>query len=366
MQEDRTTNALNVEGVVRYEGRYPIFDPTAIETYPLASRPNKVKLEDLIRPGAAATASYHPTPDQQAAIDQVADRVTSARRDGRPVIVITGAHLVKNGLGPLLIDLVARNMVTLVATNGAGAIHDFELALIGETSEHVPNALPSGQFGMAYEFAYMNEALRVGDELHLGYGESLGRMICDRVFRRQVLDRVRREGTPETFEHPELSVLAGTYQRGVPLTVHASIGTDVIDQHPNFSAAAKGAASGRDFLIFTQHMATFVDGGVVLNIGSAVTGPEVLLKAVSMVGNVGRTPKGLITADFDLRPHDPATMTDESQPGYYYRDQKSVVTRIPQAVGGQGFYVQGDQRVTVPVLYQAILARLGQRDDQAK
>lgn len=344
---------------MRYEGQYEIFDPSVLQTYPLSTRPNKVTLADLVRPADALKNDYHPTADQADLIDEVAGHVASARHGEKPVVIITGAHLIKNGLGPLLFDLIERRAVTLVATNGAGAIHDFELALVGETSENVPNALPAGQFGMAYEFAYHNEAINLGHEMGLGYGESLGRVICDRAFRRRVFDSVYRQGAPEYFQHPEVSVLAAAYQRKVPLTVHASIGTDVVDQHANFDAAAKGGTSGRDFLIFTQHMTGFTKGGVVLNIGSAVTGPEVLLKAVSMAGNIGKPPTGLITADFDIRPHHPEAMTDESQAGYYFRDQKSIATRIPQAFGGQGYYVQGDQRVTVPVLYQAIIKRLG-------
>jgi len=344
---------------MRYEGRYAVFDPSQIKTYPLAGRPNKVTLMDLVDPARVAQTVYPVPADQARLIDQVGEWVVSARRSRQPVVLITGAHLIKNGLGPLVIDLVERDVVTLVATNGAGAIHDFELALVGQTSEHVPNALPAGRFGMAYEFAYINEAINVGHAMHLGYGESLGRMICDEAFRRRVLDRIGRADSPRSFEQAHVSLLACTYRRGVPLTVHASIGTDVIDQHANFDPAAKGGTSGYDFLIFAQHMTGFTRGGVVLNVGSAVTGPEVLLKAVGMAANVGQAPRGLLTADFDLRPYDPTVMTDESSAGYYYRDQKSIVTRIPQAFGGRGVYVQGDQRVTVPVLYQAVLRRLG-------
>lgn len=359
MQEGKHTNPTDAKALVRYDGRYEIFDPSAIKTYPLSNRPNKVKLDDLSRPDQVMAGDYAPTSDQAELVEAVAKCVVEARRNDRPVVVITGAHLVKNGLSPLLIDLVDRGTVTLVATNGAGAIHDFELALVGETSEHVPNALPTGQFGMAYEFAYMNQALTLGDEMRLGYGESLGRMICDEAFRDQVLARAGRDGSPTEFSCPDVSLLAATYRCGVPMTVHASIGTDVMDQHPNSDPAAKGSTSGRDFLIFTQHMTTFTGGGVVLNIGSAVTGPEVLLKAVSMAGNIGKPPGKLITADFDIRPHQPEAMTDESQAGYYFRDQKSVATRIPEAFGGQGYYVQGDHRVTIPAFYQAVVKRLG-------
>jgi len=342
-----------------YQGRYEIFDPSAIRTYPLADRPNKVKLDDLQHPKQVLACTPGTSPEQQAAIDRVAEWVVQARAAGRPVICFTGAHLVKNGLSPLLVDLIQRGMVSLIATNGAGGIHDFELAMIGQTSEHVPNALPAGQFGMAFEFSLINQALIVGHAMQLGYGESLGRMICDGAFRAKVLSGLKGADPGTKFQYPQISMLATAYDKAIPLTIHAGIGTDVIDQHANFDGAAKGGTSGRDFLIFTRHITAFTAGGVVLNIGSAVTGPEVLLKAVSMAGNVGKVPQGLLTADFDLRPFRPEVMADESAAGYYYRDQKSVVTRIPQAFGGQGVYVHGDQRVTFPALYQAIVRRLG-------
>jgi len=340
---------------MEYEGRYKAFDAGRIGTYPLATRSNKVKRGDLLFPKDVKGLSLDLPPETQHAIRAVTEAVATARRDARPVILFTGAHLIKNGLGPLLVDLVERGRVTLVAGNGATSIHDFELALIGETSENVPAALDKGQFGMAYEFAYINMALSVGNQQKLGYGEVLGRMICDEPFRRQVLALVARPGSPAGFAHPEVSVLAACYRQGIPFTVHAGLGVDVIDQHPSFDGQAKGGCSGRDFLIYTHEVAQLTRGGVVLNIGSAVTGPEVLLKAVSMAANVGRVPHGILTADFDLREHEPRQMTDEAAPGYYFRDQKSVVTRIPEAFGGRGLYVQGDQKQTFPLLYKQIV-----------
>ncbi len=133
------------------------------------------------------------------------------------------------------------------------------------------------------------------------------------------------------------------------------IGTDVIDQHASFDGEAKGGCSGRDFLIYVQHVTKLTKGGMVLNIGSAVTGPEVLLKAVSMAANAGTVPSGIITADFDLRKFDPEQMTNESAESYYFRDQKSVVTRIPEAFGGNGYYIQGNQKQTLPYFYKKIL-----------
>ncbi len=343
---------------MEYDGRYKAFDATRIRTYPLSTRRNKVKLSDLVFPKDLASLAFDLPEMVQRDIRTVAEAMAAARREKKPVILFTGAHLIKNGLGPLLLELVERGAVTLVAGNGATAIHDFELALVGETSENVPAALDKGQFGMAYEFAYINMALSVGNQQKLGYGESLGRMICDEKFRRAVLALVAKENSISQFGHSEVSVLAACYRRRIPFTVHAGIGTDVIDQHPSFDGQAKGGCSGRDFLIYTNEVTKLTKGGVVLNIGSAVTGPEVLLKAVSMAANVGAVPHGILTADFDLREHEPRQMTDESAAGYYFRDQKSVVTRIPQAFSGRGLYIQADQTQTFPFLCQQILETL--------
>jgi len=343
---------------MEYEGRYKAFDSSRSATYPLEGRSNKVTLGDLVFPGGLDALNLEVPEPTARDIGAVAEAIVAARRAKKPVILFTGAHLIKNGLGPLLADLVERRFVTLVAGNAATTIHDFELALIGQTSENVPAALGQGQFGMAYEFAYINMALSVGNQRKLGYGETLGRMICDEAFRKQILALVARERSPRQFTHPETSVLAACYRHEVPFTVHVGIGTDVIDQHPSFDGQAKGGCSGRDFLIYTHEITKLTEGGVVLNIGSAVTGPEVLLKAVSMAANAGAAPRDILTADFDLRRHDPDQMADEAAPGYYFRDQKSVVPRIPQAFGGRGLYVQGDQRATFPLLYRAILKGL--------
>jgi hypothetical protein len=343
---------------MEYEGRYKAFDATRIRTYPLSTRSNKVTFDDLVFPKDLCDLAEELPDAMQDDIRTVAQAIVAARREGRPVILFTGAHLIKNGLGPLLVHLVEQGAVTLVAGNGATSIHDFELALIGQTSENVPAALDKGQFGMACEFAYINMALSVGNQQKLGFGEVLGRTICDETFQRQVLALAANEGSIPEFRHPEVSVLAACYRQGIPFTVHAGIGTDVIDQHPSFDGQAKGGCSGRDFLIYTNEVTKLTRGGVILNIGSAVTGPEVLLKAVSMAANVGRVPRGILTADFDLRGHESAQMSDESAPGYYFRDQKSVLTRIPQAFGGRGLYIQGDQKKTFPFLYKRIIEAL--------
>lgn len=343
---------------MEYRGIYSVFNNTGIRTYPVNERTNKVKLENLINPGNVTAASYDIGEPERSAIEEIAQEIVNQRKRNNPVIVFSGAHLVKNGLGPLIVDLVRRNIITLFAGNGATSIHDFELALIGETSEYVPNALEKGEFGMAYEFAYINEALKLGNNLRLGYGETLGRMINDGDFREEVLKTAGRPGAPEEFLHPEVSILNACYGTKTPCTIHVGIGTDVIDQHPSFDGQVKGGCSGRDFLIYTNEVSKLSHGGVVLNIGSAVTGPEILLKAVSMVTNAGIRPEGIITADFDLRPYGSKKDDNEQSAGYYFRDQKSVVKRIPAAFEGQGYYIQGNQLVTVPLLYSNIIERL--------
>ncbi|MBN1435704.1 MAG: hypothetical protein JW936_01395 [Sedimentisphaerales bacterium] len=343
---------------MKYQGRYQIFDAKKIKTYPVCGRTNKVKLANLIRPEDVGQLEISLPDATLGYIQELAGHIVRLGREGKPVILFTGAHLIKNGLGPLLIDLVERGVFTLIAGNGATTIHDFELALIGETSEYVPNALETGGFGMAYEFALINTALALGNGAELGYGETLGRTICDEVWRELVFGEASRSDAPRDLSHPEVSLLAVCYRKEVPFTVHVGIGTDVIDQHASFDGCAKGGCSGRDFLIYADQVSQCSEGGVAINIGSAVTGPEVLLKAVSMSANVGKAPRGIITADFDLRRHDPQQMTNESAQGYYFRDQKSVLTRIPEAFGGRGYYIEGNQKQTVPAFYRAIIELL--------
>ena len=337
---------------MEYDGKYNAFDLGKVNTYPLSTRSNKVTLDDLVRPEDLDDLAVELPDTTCSDIETVAREIVSCRQAGRPVVIFTGAHLIKNGLGPLLADLVKRNLVTLVAGNCAAAIHDFELALIGQTSENVPNALGKGRFGMAYEFSYFNYAMSVGDKYKLGLGESLGKTICEEDFRRDVLALAAGGGLSDTFAHPGASLLVACYQNSVPFTIHVGIGTDVIDQHPSFDGRAKGGCSGRDFLIYTNEIARLTNGGVVLNIGSAVTGPEVLLKAVSIAASTGSVPNEILTADFDLRDRNPGAMSDESSQAYYFRDQKSVVTRIPQAFAGKGFYIHGNQKQTFPLLYK--------------
>ncbi len=343
---------------MQYKGRYKAFDPALITTYPVKGRTNKVKYVDLRENDEVLNAVIDLPEEVKKSIDALAMEIAERRAKGQPILLFTGGHLVKNGLNRLLVDLIHKGVFTMISGNGATSIHDFELALMGETSEYVPQALEKGEFGMAYEFNYMNAALSVGNNKKLGYGEAVGKMICKKSFRKKVAKYLGIEYGAIDFAHPELSIAVACYQEKIPFTVHVGIGTDVLDQHYWFDGCAKGGCSGRDFLIYTQEVSKLINGGVILNIGSAVTGPEVFLKAASMVGNVHLTPNDILTANFDLRPYKPETAINESAVGYYFRDQKSIVARIPQAYGGKGFYIEGNQIQTIPYLYQQLIQLL--------
>jgi len=343
---------------MKYKGRYEVFDPAQIKTYPVKGRNNKVKFGDLREIDEVLHCAIDLPEEVKKNIETLSKEIVERRAKGQPILLFTGAHLVKNGLNRLLVDLIHRGLFSTISGNGATSIHDFELALMGETSEYVPQALEKGEFGMAWEFNFINAALSVGNKNKLGYGESVGKMICKKSFRKKVAKYLGIEPASINFSHPELSIAAACYAEKIPFTVHVGIGTDVLDQHFWFDGCAKGGCSGRDFLIYTQEVSRLMNGGVIVNIGSAVTGPEVFLKAASMVGNVKQTPNDILTANFDLRQYKPETATNESTVGYYYRDQKSIVTRIPQAYGGKGFYIEGNQIQTIPYLYQQLIKLL--------
>jgi len=340
---------------MEYRGRYKCFDTKQIVSYPVAGRSNKVKLEDLMDPGQVGQMVFRVPREVEQNINLLAKAMVGAREKDQPLILFTGAHLIKNGLSPLLADLVKRGLFTLLSGTAASSIHDFELGLMGETSEYVPRALEKGEFGMAFEFNYINAALSLGNRDGLGYGESIGRLFHQSSFLEEVTEFLNLETGTISFKHPELSLQALCYEYELPMTIHAGIGTDVIDQHAYFDGEAKGGCSGRDFLIYAQEISNLSGGGVVLNIGSAVTGPEVFLKAASMAANTGKVPHKLITANFDLRPYTPQNFSDEKTVSYYYRDQKSIVSRVPEAYGGKGYYIEGNQKETFPLLYKKLL-----------
>lgn len=352
-----------------YKGKYKIFNSDSICTYPVSTRKNKVSIKDLANPGGVLIEPIDIEKKNSEILKTISEAIVSCRKKGKPVILFTGAHLVKNGLSPLLIDLIRKKMITLVAGNCATAIHDFELALFGETSEDVPDALQKGQFGMAFEFNYFNKAIEAGNNLKLGLGESIGKLVNDSEFMKETFESATGEGYVDEgcadkgyvndFRYPDISIAYNCYLENVPFTIHTGIGTDVIDQHSTFNGSSKGGCSGRDFLIFVEEVSKLSRGGVYLNIGSAVTGPEVLLKAVSMCANAGKKPRDVIFADFDIRPESVTEVNNDGSFYYYFRDQKSITTRIPKAFNCRGYYVHGNINSTFRGLYKSIASLSG-------
>jgi hypothetical protein len=340
---------------MNYKGKFNFFDTNTIKTYPVSGRNNKVKYGDLIFPENINDLKIEISEEMEARIENLAKDIIEAKNSGCPVLFFTGGHLIKNGLSLLLGELIKKGVFSMISGNGSTSIHDFEIGLMGETSEYVPQALEKGEFGMAYEFNFINAALIIGDKYELGYGESIGKMINETPFRNEVEKLLGLEKDSIQFKFPALSIQSICYENDIPFTVHIGVGTDVIDQHPYFDGRAKGGCSGRDFLIYTNEIANLEKGGIILNVGSAVTGPEVFLKAASMAGNTGHVPDKIITANFDLRSYNPEDFTKEDRVGYYYRDQKSIVTRVPDAYNGKGYYIGGNQIHTIPVLYKKLM-----------
>ncbi|MFQ6095389.1 MAG: SIS domain-containing protein [Candidatus Bathyarchaeia archaeon] len=313
-----------------------MIDFSKIKTYPIAQRKNLVTLKDLISPEAP------PPPFDNPDLCEVADSIVEARKNGRPVVWMMGAHVIKSGLSLIVIDLMKRGIITHVASNGAVTIHDFEIALIGETSEDVATSIEDGTFGMAEETGLlMNLAVQQGVRDGLGYGESLGRMIAE----------------DDRFKFREYSVLYNAYRLRIPFTVHVALGTDIIHQHPRCNFAVLGEATERDFKTYTATVSQ-LEGGVFLNFGSAVIGPEVFLKALSIARNLGFRVAKFTTVNFDLKPiKDYRRPRSKDDPDYYYRPLKNIVIR-PPSMGGKGFHITGDHMVTIPNLHHMILRRL--------
>jgi len=241
---------------------FPQFDRSKLRLKPLSERVHDLSLDRFYRLDDPIPPFDHP------ALDAIADRIIRARRNGAPVLMLMGAHVIRAGVSRFLIDLMERGILTHIAMNGAGPIHDFELALIGATTESVARYIREGQFGLWEETSWLNDAIKRGYEEGLGMGEAIGKFIA--------------EGN---FPHKDISILAAGYRLKVPVTVHVGIGYDIIHEHPNCDGAALGATSYTDFLILA-HTVSQLEGGVVLNFGTQVMGPEVFLKALAMARNV--------------------------------------------------------------------------------
>lgn len=305
-------------------------DVSALKTYPLKKRRSLVQLSTFAapwKPGGSFTRFFETLPDILAVktLRAVTRAIVKAHRKRRPVIVGIGAHVIKVGLSPIIVDLMERRIITAVAMNGAGIIHDFELALMGHTSEEVDAEIDEGRFGMAEETGRMlNEAITRGAKDGHGLGEAIGRYI---------------NHTADQFPNRAVSILSMGARLGIPVTVHVAVGTDIIHMHPSADGAAIGATSLLDFRRLTAVVAG-MEGGVYLNIGSAVILPEVFLKTLSLGRNLGHPIADITTVNMDFLSH--------------YRPQTNVVRR-PTQKGGHGYSLTGHHEIMLPLLAATVL-----------
>lgn len=309
----------------------PPLDFTSLNTYSLHERHSKVTVADFaqpVRPGLTVRELIASLPQQLAGKDfpELVERIAAAVSNKRPVLVGMGAHVIKVGLAPILIDLMERGIISSLALNGAGIIHDAEIAMVGRTSEEVATVLGAGAFGAARETGeVLNQAINQGAQEGIGLGEAVG----NALLRQQ-------------FPFNSQSVLAQARRLGIPVTVHVAMGTDIIHIHPAANGAAIGQCSHHDFRVFCR-LVSGLEGGVYLNLGSAVLLPEVFLKALTVVRNLGHVAQRFTTANFDfIRAYRPAT---------------NVVHR-PTLEGGKGFNFTGHHELMIPLLAAAIVDTL--------
>jgi hypothetical protein len=327
---------------------FPQFDRSRLQIKPLDERTH-----DVSRGRMLELDEVPPPLIDSVMLDlkTVGRRIVDARQRGAPVLMLMGAHVIRAGVQRQLIDLMERGWITHIGMNGAGPIHDYELARVGATCESVARYIRSGEFGLWRETADINEVVRAGAAAGMGLGESIGRAVLESDFR-----------------YRDTSILATGVRLGIPVTVHVGIGYDIIHEHPNFDPASFGVASYRDFLTVCDTVER-LDGGVFLCYGSAVMGPEVYLKALSMARNVahqqGRRIADFATAVFDLvdLPRDYRDEALKTDPQYYYRPWKTILVRTV-ADGGESFYIRGDHRQTLPHLRQAALAAAKSKPEQ--
>ncbi len=309
-------------------------DLSHIKRYSLRDRPSKVKVDQFSTPhrqGESFNAFFSSLPNILAAknLKEVASAVVTARRNKRPVMLGMGAHPIKVGLNPVIIDLMERGTITSLSLNGAGIIHDFELAFVGQTSEDVDKEILSGAFGMAEETGSMlNQAIHAAAESsdeENGIGKAVGNMI-----------------NASTFPYKDRSLLAAGVRLGIPVTVHIAMGTDIIHMHPSFDGRSTGEAAHRDFLTFCS-LVSDLEGGIYINLGSAVILPEIFLKAVTVCRNLGHKLQHFTTVNMDFIQH--------------YRPNTNVVHR-PTKEGGKGYAITGHHEIMFPLLAAAIIELL--------
>ena len=312
--------------------RHKGIDFDSIKTYPIRERENRVKKEEFGRvskPRSSFDDFLDSLPGILAAKDfrSLVGAILNARRNKKPVIFALGGHVIKCGLAPVLVDLMDRGVITHLAMNGSASIHDFEIALIGETSEDVAVSIKDGTFGMAEETGrLMNEAMRHGVRQGLGAGQAIAQTILQ-----------------GDFPYRDLSVQGKALEHGISTSVHIAIGTDIIHQHPAADGAVLGEATFKDFQLLCNVVSQMGGGGVFLNIGSAVIMPEIFLKAISIARNLGFGLKNFVTANFDMVAH--------------YRPKENVIVR-PHVNGTRGISIIGHHEIMIPLLARAITEQL--------
>jgi hypothetical protein len=307
--------------------RYEELNLSKLKTYSIAERGSKVDASLFAKAGRVDTVPFLDVlPDILSAKDlkELITAIKLAKAKGRAIIIGMGGHVIKCGLAPLIIELMKAGYVSAIAVNGSVMIHDYEIAFFGQTSEDVSRALADGSFGMAFETVNgLNKCITEGSKQDLGMGEAVGKAILLRA------------------PHAELSVLAKAYEFEIPVTVHVAIGTDIIHQAPCADGKAIGDCSLRDFRIFCAQVARLDEGGVYLNLGSAVILPEVFLKALTVARNITGRVKNFRTAVFDMNQH--------------YRARVNVMQR-PVEIGGKGYYFIGQHEILIPLLIKSILS----------
>jgi hypothetical protein len=303
-----------------------------VRTYSVRKRFSKVVSRDFAQPpakGRSFAAFYNSLPQILKASDlkAVAEAVVKAHQAKKAVIIMAGAHVIKCGLNPVVIELMRRKVITCLCLNGAGLIHDFEIAFQGRTSEDVAANLKSGKFGMAKETAeFLNQAVSDGVRDGLGLGSAVAKRIaCAKL------------------PYKKLSLFYNAYRNNLPVCVFIAVGTDIIHQHPSFDASLAGEGALRDFHTLVENVSGLDKGGVVLNFGSAVILPEVFLKALNLARNLGSPVKDFVSANFDML--------------FHYRPQQNVVAR-PVMSGGKGYYIIGHHEIMLPLLAQAVVERI--------
>jgi len=309
--------------------KYPLLNKKKLKTIPINERKSRVNVKDFAQPcvpGSDFSVFLKSMPNFLAAKDlmEFCHHVKTARKKDKPIILGLGAHTIKVGLNPIIIDLMERGWVSAVAVNGAFMIHDFEIALTGKTSEDVPENLHKGTFGNTEETGlFLSVALKEGLEQNLGAGEAVGLYLIS-----------------SSFSFNRYSILYMAYKLNIPVTIHPALGTDFIHYHPNFDGAVTGKLAETDFLLFSSVVSQLSDGGIYINVGSAVILPEVFLKAIAFCTGQDKKLKNFYTAVFDFNKH--------------YRPAENVASR-PVLNGGKGYYFIGHHEIMIPLLAAILL-----------